>query len=290
MSAAWLRAARPLAHANIAPPILLGQAIAFAQGFGFDPVLAVIAHSFGVLDHLFIVFANDVADREADALNEAPTPFSGGSRVLQEGLLRPRQLGWAAVLAALAPCALSAVAAVFFDRPLTPAFALAAIALLAAYSFAPLRLAYRGYGELCQGLGVGLVLPLLGFYLQSGRIELGTWLAPLVLLGVVSNIVTALPDTPADRAANKRTWPVRCGEPSARVHALVLLAVGLVLAALLTPALSRGERALVLVLPLVFVLGALAFVRRAGLRFVFFAGGAITLLHLAWSAALFASG
>ena len=68
---AWLQAARPLAHANIAPPILLGQALAFAAGSPFDPAMAAIAHSFGVLDHLYIVFANDYADREGDALQGA---------------------------------------------------------------------------------------------------------------------------------------------------------------------------------------------------------------------------
>ncbi len=126
---AWLRAARPLAHANIAPPLVLGQALAYALGHGFDPIFAVFAHGFGVLDHLFIVFANDVADREADAQNDAPTPFSGGSRVLQEGLLSPRQLATGAALAGAGLLALS-TAAIAFGRPLTPVFALAAIALL----------------------------------------------------------------------------------------------------------------------------------------------------------------
>lgn len=292
----WLRAARPLAHANVAPPILLGQALAYAHGHGFDATMAIVAHGFGVLDHLFIVFANDVADREADALNEAPTPFSGGSRVLQEGLLRPRQLAVAAAVAALGLLALSGAVAAL-GRPLTPLFALAALALLAAYCFPPLRFAYRGYGELLQGLGVGLVLPLLGFYLQSGDLEAAplSAFAPLVVLGFVSNVLTALPDTPADRAAGKQTWPVRRTERSARRDALVLLGLALVLIAQLAePALSAAALGSVLLPPAILALGALRYLARGDsssrddcLRFVFLAAGAVTMVQLSWSAVLF---
>ncbi len=294
---AWLRAARPLAHANIAPPLVLGQALAYALGHGFDPIFAVFAHGFGVLDHLFIVFANDVADREADAQNDAPTPFSGGSRVLQEGLLSPRQLATGAALAGAGLLALS-TAAMAFGRPLTPVFALAAIALLAAYSLPPLRLAYRGSGEILQGLGVGLVLPLLGFYLQSGHLAAAPWpvFAPLVVLGFASNILTALPDTKGDRAAGKRTWPVRRTEARARRDALVLLAAGLALVALLTPPLSPLALLSTLIAPIALAAAALLHLRRADsarraacLRFVLLAAGAIGALHASWSVALFLS-
>lgn len=293
---AWLRAARPLAHANIAPPLILGQALAFALGHGFDPAMAVIAHGFGVLDHLFIVFANDVADRTADALNAAPTPFSGGSRVLQERLLRPEQLALAALLAALSLAVLAVLAALALDRPWLPLFALAAIVLLVAYSFPPLRLSYRGHGELLQGLGVGLVLPLLGFYLQSGRIDLTPWpvFVPLVLFGVAGNVLTALPDAPADRLAAKASWPVRRGEARARRDALVFIAAGLALATGLGPSLSPLARAAVLATPVLLVLAALrsrggadAVNRAACLRFVVLAAGAVTTLQLGWSIALF---
>ncbi len=291
---AWLRAARPLAHVNIAPPLMLGQAAAWALGLGFEAWMAALAMGFGVLDHLFIVFTNDVADRRADALNESPTLFSGGSRVLQQGAIRPRTLTTAALLAALSLLILSIVGALA-GRPWLPLFALAAIALLAAYSVPPLRLSYRGYGELLQGLGVGLVLPLVGFYCQAGRLDVAPWplFAPLVLLGFVSNILTALPDTPADRAADKHTWPVRRGEMRARRDALVLLGVGLMLVSQLGPPLSPAWTAAVVVPPAILALGALRYLRRADaksradcLRFVGLAAGAITLLQLGWTAAL----
>lgn len=285
---AWIRAARPLAHANIAPPLLLGQALAVAQGAALDWLLFALAHGFGALDHLVIVFTNDVADREGDALHSAPTIFSGGSRVLQEKLLRPSQLVGAALAAAAAMVALSGVG-VWLGRPLLPLFAVAALGLLAAYSLPPLRLSYRGHGEILQGLGVGLVLPLLGFYLQAGSLAEAPWalFAPLVVFGFASNILTALPDVEADRAAEKRSWPVRRGEAKARRDAIVLLLVGLVLARQLAPALPAWW----LVLPLVFVALALVVLRdgsrRGRVRFVALAAASATALQLGLAAALF---
>lgn len=292
---AWLRAVRPLAHANIAPPLVLGQALAFVQGHGFDPAMAALAHGFGAIDHVVIVLTNDLADRDADALNTAPTPFSGGSRVLQRGLLTPAQLTRAALAASSLLVALG-VGAIFVGRPWILPAVLAALALLAAYSLPPLRLSYRGYGEVCQGLGVGLVLPLVGYYAQSGSLSETPWsaLAPLVLLGFVSNILTALPDTPADRAAGKATWPVRRGEAAARRDALVLLGVGLLLAAQLSPPLSPSATLLAFVPPAALALIALRYLRRADaahrdecLRFVVLAAGATTLAQLGWAYTLF---
>lgn len=315
---AWIRATRPLAHGNIAPPILLGQALAFAVTDRFSLPLAGLAFGFGVLDHLAIVLANDYADREADAKNPSPTWLSGGSRVLVDGLLEPAALRRGAWIAGAALLAWSGLLGAWMERPALVGFALAALALLHAYSFAPLRLSYRGFGELLQGLGVGLVLPWMGFYAQTGRLGDAPLeaFAPLVLLGFVSNILTALPDLAGDRAAGKRTWPVRRGEAKARRDAIVLLGVGVLLITQVGPSLSPTLQGVALAPPALATLGALVWLRRgiggdtnaraggqagseaggqadgktdggaARMRFVVLALGAITLAQLSWSAAL----
>lgn len=282
----WIQAARPLAHGNIAPPIVLGQALAFAAGSPFDPSMAALAHAFGALDHLYIVFANDYADREGDALHAAPTIFSGGSRVLVEGKIAPRALRSAAIACALVLLAVSSIG-LLVDRPLLPAFALIAIALLYAYSYPPLSLAARGLGELAQGVGVGLVLPLLGYYAQRARIDDAPWpaIALLVALGAASNVVTALPDRDADRAAGKGTWVVRLGEKRARLVAIALVALALV-AFPMVSRLAPMELALVEGLPAVAILAAAVLVPR-DLHYVLLVAGAITVLQIGWAVALF---
>lgn len=210
---AWLRAARPLAQANIALPIGLGVAAAVGEGapLGAAPLMACVG--FSLLDQLMIVFANDYADRETDT--HARTLLSGGSGVLLDGSLRPLSLLRAAFGAGLGLLALSA--AMFPWRPWLLAACLCAIALLQLYSFPPARLSHRGGGEWLQGLGIGLVLPWVGYYLVSGeaRAPLAV-LLPMVLFGVAGNVTTAMPDLDADRAAGKRSLPVRLGEARAR--------------------------------------------------------------------------
>ena len=299
----WLAAARPLAQANIAPPILLGQALAWSAGVAFEPSLAAVALAFGALDHLAIVFTNDYHDREGDAFHEAPTIFSGGSRVIQEERLRPSQLARAAWVSSLALLAFATLAGFLVDRPWLIGFAVLALALSWAYSVEPLRLSHRGFGELTQGLGVGAVLPLLGYYTQAGELGLptdnaGPWraLAPLVLLGFVSNIVTALPDLDADAQAGKSTWPVRRGSLRARRDALGLLGVALLLVTQLADPLEPiwiaaavGPSAAMCAVALFFAVGRDANDARATIRFVTAAAAAITLVPVGWALALWLS-
>ncbi len=296
----WLRALRPLAHANVAPPILLGQGFALHAGAPLDPVLFGVAHTFGLLDHAFIVLANDHADRAVDADNDTFSPFSGGSRVLPEGLLTADAIRTGALVAAGALVALSLAAAFLLARPLAPLFALTAIAILWAYSYRPLALSYRGGGEVLQGVGLGAVLPLWGFYAQRGSLDGFPWpaLGPLVLLHVAGNVLTALPDTPSDRRGAKHTWPVRVGERAARGHALAVISLALALLAWLQALSLTLPTALgLLVLPLLGLLGSLVWITRADAtergacaRFVLAAASAIGTAQLGWALVLWRLG
>ncbi|MGK3997743.1 prenyltransferase [Sorangium sp. So ce1024] len=222
---AWLRASRLASQPTIALPLLLGQLLgARAAGRPLDLATLAAVHLFGLLDQLFIVHANDVADQETDRRNRTATPFSGGSRVLVEGRLSPRALGAAALVYAAALVAVSAGLAVARGAPLLVPLAIAALLLLWAYSYPPLRLSYRGGGELLQMVGVGAVLPIYGYLAQGGDLERlpVALLASLLPSHLGSAIATALPDEPSDRESAKRTLPVRVGgERAARCVALL---------------------------------------------------------------------
>jgi 1,4-dihydroxy-2-naphthoate octaprenyltransferase len=192
-------------------PLLLGQALAMGHGFSWEIVL--VCHVYGLASQLYIVFANDLADMDTDRRNFTFTLFSGGSRVLVEGLLSRRQLARAAVLCAL----FSALAGVWLGfrhhNWLPLPLILFGLALLWAYSYPPMRLSYRGGGEYLQMIGVGLVLPMIGFSAHSGTLAGMPWtLMPLMLaLSLSCALATALPDEPSDRADGKRTHAVRFG-------------------------------------------------------------------------------
>ncbi|MEX1363365.1 MAG: prenyltransferase [Nannocystaceae bacterium] len=292
---AWIQASRPLSQANIAIPLLLGEMLAYVECMRLDVGMLVLAHVFGLLDQLFIVWANDVADEDADAVNDRPTLLSGGSRVLQQGRLTARQLSRAAIAAALAMLGLSVYAAVGLSRPAMPLGWALAVVLLWAYSFPPARLSYRSAGALTQAFGVMVVLPLLGFYLQCGDIRGFPWvaLAPMLALGMAGNIVTALPDREADDEVGKQTWPVLYGAARARKHCLQLIALGALGTPWVLPDMPQAGWALVEAGPLAVLLVALWLHQRGAelspkrtLWFSIACGGAISLTMIAWIVAL----
>jgi 1,4-dihydroxy-2-naphthoate octaprenyltransferase len=230
---AWLRAARPASQSYIALPLLLGQALAYRYGQAFDLSVLCWVQLFGVLDQLFIVFANDYADRETDRDNATPTAFSGGSRVLVDGQLPPERLASAARWAAAGLLLVCAVLAIAYRRPWALPLGLLALSLLWSYSYRPLALSYRGGGELLQLIGVGLCLPLFGYYAQLGTLAAFPWPLFWVLLPtqLACAVATGLPDEPSDRRARKRTAAVLLGPDVAR--ALVGACNGLSVTALI---------------------------------------------------------
>lgn len=278
----WVQASRPLAHINVAVPLLLGQAAAWHVTARFSWFWLVAALLWGVLDHLFVIFANDFADHEADSGQR--TLLSGGSGVIPEGKLTPRQVGRAAQAAAIAlllhSCALS-----LLGRPWTPFYGLAALLLMWLYSFAPVRLSYRGGGEVLQGVGVGVGLPSLGYYLQAEGVLAPGWImGPAALLGVCSNVLTALPDVEDDALAGKRTWPVRHGMRSARRFASAGVAFGAFAVFLWTPWVSMPARAFVAITPLLpLLVGARA---RDPFRAAWWSSIALNLLVALWMLAM----
>jgi 1,4-dihydroxy-2-naphthoate polyprenyltransferase len=274
----WVQASRPLAHVNIAAPLLLGQAAAWNVTGRFTWLWFVAALLWGVLDHLFVIFANDLADHDTDTGRR--TVLSGGSGVIPEGKLTASQVGRAARVGAIVLVLYSAVLALA-GRPWTPVYALAALLLMSLYSFSPVRLSYRGGGELLQGVGIGIGLPSLGYYLQAEAALAPGWvIGPAFLLGVCSNVLTALPDVDDDRRAHKNTWPVRNGVRSARRFASAGIAFAAFAVFLWTPWVSVPAKAVVAILPLLpLLVGARA---RDPLRAAWWSSLALNLLLALW--------
>jgi len=187
--------------------------------------------------------ANDYFDHRsgADAGNTGFIhPFSGGSRLIQQGLLTPR-----AVLGLAGAC-LALGAAVGIGLALRGGWPVAGLGLAGLaggffYSAPPVRLASRGWGEPAVALLFG-ILPAQGAY----RIQAGSFSAGLAILSLAPSLLILLvllinefPDAAADAAAGKRTWVVRLG----RKRAARLFLAGLALWPAPILALIAAERA-----------------------------------------------
>ncbi|MEO0421610.1 MAG: prenyltransferase [Pseudomonadota bacterium] len=223
----WVYAAKPKSWPKLLVPMALGQGLgAYVAGGVSVPALA-----FGVLfvvaDLLYIVFLNDWGDAAVDRIKRQMFPNGCSPKTIPDRILPSR----AVLLAGLAAGAIAVGMAFLFEatlgRPGLGLAGLVALAIFWAYTLPPLRLNYRGGGELLEAIGVGAVLPWLNAYAQSGV----TWdtpyglLGPFVVLSLASALASGLADERSDREGGKRTGANTLGNPATRrlVEALVLL-------------------------------------------------------------------
>jgi 1,4-dihydroxy-2-naphthoate octaprenyltransferase len=174
-------------------------------------------------------YANDYFDYDADVANATPTKWSGGSRVLPEGLL-PRRVALiaAVVLAGIGIAMMIGLTAHGTGSLTAPTLALVLV-LAWEYSAPPLRLCARGLGELDTAIVVTVLVPWLGFYVQApsmaGAGALALTIVPLALLQFAMLIAIEFPDEAGDVAAGKRTLVVRLGAArAAKLYAAITAA------------------------------------------------------------------
>jgi 1,4-dihydroxy-2-naphthoate octaprenyltransferase len=231
----WIVAARPVGHGMLALPMLWGQAAAWTVTGHFSWAWFALAQLLAVLIQVHTLYLNDYADEPLDRDNHDYW-LSGGSRVIPDGQLTGQQLYRASFIPAALILLLS-IAALAYDRAWLPLFAVLALLASASYSLPPAKTAYRGLGELHQGLSCGLALPLCAYYLQVGSLSgfPWLWLSPIVLVFFASNIMTALPDMESDARGGKRSYPVRFGLVSSMQHAAFISLLAAVIAACFAP-------------------------------------------------------
>jgi 1,4-dihydroxy-2-naphthoate octaprenyltransferase len=200
-------------------PVFLGLAIAARHG-SFDWLTALLTVLGASFAHLAANVTNDIFDvlSGADRENGNPTQFSGGSRVVFYGLLTMRQLS----IVAIALYA-GAVATGLLLLAMRPSWALLWIGLagvVVAYSYTgpPLKLVYRGLGEIAVALGFGPIMLLGAYVVQTGRLAWEPFVAslPVAILIALILYVNEIPDRRSDAVAGKRTLVVRWSPSTVR--------------------------------------------------------------------------
>lgn len=228
LQAVWLKALRPKFFTATLVPILLGSVIAWHGSGEFNWMYFLLTLLGGIFIHAGLNLANDYFDHTSglDEINPHPTPFSGGSRVIQEGLLSPSRILWGSVICFSTGAAIG----LFLDLAL-PGHTLLVIGLVGIflalfYSADPIRIGYTGLGEVSCGLGFGPIMVLGSYYVQTGKLDWQPLWASLpvgVLIALVLYI-NEFPDYEADKQAGKRTLVVILGKKKAvRLYLAFLL-------------------------------------------------------------------
>jgi len=231
-------ASRPKFLTASAAPVLVGTSLGYAVSGTFHPALFTLALLAIMALHAGSNITNDYFDHISgnDWANKNPTPFSGGRRFIQQGILSPK----ATLLTAIAFLAIGASIGIIIVM-LTQSVFILILGLLGLlggffYTARPIQLGYRSIGELVIALLFGL-LPVYGsYYLQATTIDT-TAILPALIVGILIFLVILVnefPDAPADAAVNKRTLVVSFGVPACVwVYRIALLASFVIATAML---------------------------------------------------------
>jgi 1,4-dihydroxy-2-naphthoate octaprenyltransferase len=175
---------------------------------------------------LMTFLVNEYYDYELDIANKDYHVFSGGSRILPMGLIPRRHAIIAAYI--FATIAIGIGLWLYFGfktGPLTIPLGAAAIIIGYFYTASPVRLSYRGWGEISIWLTCGWLATVTGYYLQVGQLNIVPTLVSLPgAFGVFLVIlINEFPDIRSDRLSGKNNLVVRLGIEKAGILYIILL-------------------------------------------------------------------
>jgi len=217
-------------------PVCLGTAIAWARTGAFNVWYFLLTLVGVVCINAGTNMTNDYFDHTwgSDAVNtEFANPFTGGSRLIQMGIVKPKTFLWQGIGFFVFASLIGLV--LVLARGMWVLW----LGLIGAftgffYTAPPIRLARTSLGELLVGLNLGPLMVLGSTYVQTPTLSWEPVIAslPVGLLITLVLWINQFQDAPADAAVGKNHLVVRLGRRrAATVYGLLLLAVYLSLLA-----------------------------------------------------------
>jgi 1,4-dihydroxy-2-naphthoate octaprenyltransferase len=204
-----MKLGRALAHAAMLVYIL-GVLFALVIGSSFDMYKIALGYIIVFTSVLATGYTNNYYDADIDK-NATQTAFSGGSSNLaSHPEYRPTIRAIIIFLYSLS-ILLGLTFTILFSYPWT-FFAFIIIANFIGWSYTapPLKLVYRGLGELVTTLGASYMLAGAGYFVVKGTID-GPFVifsTPLLLFGFAVSLYLEIPDRNPDRQGQKLTFIV----------------------------------------------------------------------------------
>jgi len=234
---AWKLAARPKTLPAALSPVIVGTALAFADG-GFAWLPALAAAVGALLLQILSNFANDYSDffRGADTPDRL-----GPVRVTSAGLMTPAELR-KGIIVVIGLVALVGLYLTWVGGWPILAIGVAAIVAALAYTGGPFPFGYYGLGEVFVMIFFGVAAVGGTYYVQTLALTPTVVVASLAVGALVTAIlvVNNYRDIDTDRRAGKRTLAVRLGRRGAQIEYAGFVAAAYLLTLVLWLALATG--------------------------------------------------
>jgi len=209
-------------------PIFLGSVMGWYHQGMFNWWLFLLTILGGVFLHAGVNITNDYYDHISgtDPNNmEFSSPFTGGSRMIQKGLLTPKEVLIEGLLF-YAVGSLTGVYLVFQCGLAILWIGLIGVVTSFFYTAPPFKFVYRGIGEIFIGLNFGPLMTLGAYYVQARNLSWKPVVAsiPVALLITAVLYINEFQDYKADISAGKLHWVARIGRANGSVgYGLFLL-------------------------------------------------------------------
>lgn len=236
---AWKEAVRPLSLTASLVPLLLGGALAFSTLHALHIGLFLLTLIGGVMIQAGTNMINDWKDADRDNENvEGIRPFTGGSRMIQLGLISRADMGFFGMI-------LSGIAAIIgFYLVAVSGWGLVPLILYGLLAglfytsekgkFSFINMA-PGLAEFLIATTYGVLMTMGAFYVQTGYFSLQAFLISLPVALFISNVllINQFQDAESDARSGKKTLVVRLGKLKAKNVLIAGFVVGYAIIALL---------------------------------------------------------
>lgn len=236
---AWKEAVRPLSLTASLVPLLLGGALAFSTLHALHIGLFLLTLIGGVMIQAGTNMINDWKDADRDNENvEGIRPFTGGSRMIQLGLVSRADMGFFGMI-------LSGIAAIIgFYLVAVSGWGLVPLILYGLLAglfytsekgkFSFINMA-PGLAEFLIATTYGVLMTMGAFYVQTGYFSLQAFLISLPVALFISNVllINQFQDAESDARSGKKTLVVRLGKLKAKNLLIASFITGYVIIALL---------------------------------------------------------
>jgi len=224
----WIKGIRAPFFTASAIPVLVGTALAWNMTGKFSLYKFILVLVGVPLFNAGTNLANDYYDHKTgnDDINTSLTPFSGGSRVIQNGLIPAKHM----LIGSFLFFGLGSVMGLYLNA-ITPGnlvLYLGIFGLLSGflYTATPVLIGYRGVGELVVGLNLGTLTIIGSYFVQAHSVSWPVfWMSlPIGFLVVAILYINQFPDYEADKAVDKKHLVVRLGKRKAVYGYYLLIA------------------------------------------------------------------
>jgi len=151
---------------------------------------------------------NDYFDYKTgnDNINKNPTEVSGGSRVIQQGLIKPKYIFFAGIIFFV----LAAIIGLYINFTIKGniVLLLGTIGIISGFFYVapPLKFGYTFLSEIITGINCGMLIVFGSYYVQTQMVNFNVILisVPLTLLVSLILFINEFPDYEADKSVGRR--------------------------------------------------------------------------------------